>query len=188
MRSIPDPGFAGDDGGVAPVVAAALAAYDTAPEGRQHVEALAVLQDSRVVVPVVAVLGEVEHDDRGLARDKTSDMAAVLMTGRDGRTALLAFTGSASLASWSASRAGGEARPVPVTLRQAARAALQDGASALLLDVAGPVLFAVEGEELAALAAGHRLVAVEDGTGWGWGWAQAGAELKPGVGPQADVQ
>ncbi len=177
MRSIPDPGFAGDDGGVAPVVTAALAAYDAAPEGRQHTEALAVLQDSRVLVPVIAVLGEVEHDDQGLAHDKTSDMAAVLMAGRDGRTALLAFTGSASLASWSGSRAGGAARPVPVTLRQAAQAALQDGASALLLDVAGPVLFVVEGEELAALAAGHRLVAVEDGRGrgWGWGWAQAGA-------------
>ena len=30
MRSIPDPGFAGDDGGADPVVAAALAAYDGA--------------------------------------------------------------------------------------------------------------------------------------------------------------
>ncbi len=45
-------------------------------------------------MPVVALLGEVEHDEQGLAHDKTSDMAAVLMTGRDGRTALLAFTGT----------------------------------------------------------------------------------------------
>ena len=41
---------------------------------------------------MVALLGEVEHDEQGLAHDKTSDMAAVLMQGRDGRTALLAFT------------------------------------------------------------------------------------------------
>lgn len=172
MRSIPDPGFAGDDGGVAPVVAAALAAYDAAPEGEAHLRALAVLQDARVVVAVVAVLGEVELDERGLAHDKTSDMAAVLMTGRDGRTALLAFTGSESLAAWAQSYAGGAARPVPVTLRQAAQAALQDDASALLLDVAGPVVFVVEADELAALAAGHRLLAVE----YGWGWAQGGAQ------------
>jgi hypothetical protein len=161
MRTIPDPGFADDDGGVDPVVAAALAAYDEEPEADRHNAALAALQDARVLVPVVAVAGEVEYDDHGLAHDKTSDMAAVLMTGRDGRTALLAFTGNAGLARWNP-----EARPVPVPMRQAAQAALQDEASALLVDVAGPVMFVVEGEELAALAAGDRLVRVE--TGWGW--------------------
>ncbi|MCW2712761.1 MAG: hypothetical protein JWP24_2955, partial [Marmoricola sp.] len=154
MRSLPDPGFAGDDGGVDPRLSTALAAYDESPEAdevdRRHA-ALAVLQDARVVVPVVAVLGEVEYDEQGLAREKSSDMAAVLMTGRDGRTALLAFSCSASLAAWNP-----EARPVPVTARDAARAALQDGASALLLDVAGPVLFVVEGAELDALARGDR--------------------------------
>ena len=95
-------------------------------------------------------------------------MAAVLMTGRDGRTALLAFTSTASLDRWAQSYAGGEARPVPVPVRQAASAALQDQATALLLDVAGPVLFVVEGEDLESLAAGHRLVRLEDR----WAWVQ----------------
>ena len=98
----------------------------------------------------------------GLPREKSSDMAAVLMTGRDGRTALLAFTSTASLNRWAQSHAGGEARPVPVPARQAASAALQDKAAALLVDVAGPVLFVVEGEDLGSLAAGHRLVRLED--------------------------
>ena len=169
MRTIPDPGFTDDDGGVDPVVAAALAAYDEEPEPGQHNTALAALQDARVLVPVVAVLGEVEYDEQGLAHDKTSDMAAVLMTGRDGRTALLAFTGNAGMAQWNP-----EARPVPVPLRQAARAALQDEATALLLDVAGPVMFVVEGEELTALAAGDRLVRVESG----WGWARAAHDVQ----------
>ncbi len=170
MRSIPDPGFAGDDGGADPVVAAALAAYDGAGEASAHLEALAVLQDSRVLVPVVAILDEMEQgvpgEGSGLPREKSSDMAAVLMTGRDGRTALLAFTSTASLDRWAQSYAGGEARPVPVPARQAASAALQDQATALLLDVAGPVLFVVEGEDLESLAAGHRLVRLEDR--WAW--------------------
>lgn len=164
MRTLPDPGFAGDDGAVDPVVASALAAFDsatTADEAEQHHATLAVLQDARVVCPVVAVLGEVEHDEQGRALEKTSDMAAVLMTGRDGRTALLAFTGSVSLAQWDP-----EARPVPVLLRQAAQAALQDGASALLVDVAGPVLFVVDGDDLGSLAQGHRLVQVVGR--WAW--------------------
>jgi hypothetical protein len=165
VRSIPDPGFSGDDGTVDPTLAAALADYDVATEEPdRHLAALAVLQDSRVLVPVVAVLGEVEYDEAGHAHDKTSDMAAVLMTGRDGRTALLAFTGTAGLTGWNP-----DARPVPVPFRQAAQAAIQDGASAVLLDVAGPVRFVVEAAELAALAAGHRLVRLDAG----WGWATA---------------
>ena len=177
MRSIPDPGFADDDGGADPVVAAALAAYDGAGRAdapSAHLEALAVLQDSRVLVPVVAILDEMEVAPpdggigSGLPREKSSDMAAVLMTGRDGRTALLAFTCTANLDRWAQSYAGGEARPVPVPVRQAASAALQDQATALLLDVAGPVLFVVEGEDLESLAAGHRLVRLEDQ----WAWVQ----------------
>ena len=159
MRRIPDPGFPGDDGAVDPAVEAALASYARDP-GR-YAAALAVLQRSRVLVPVVAVLGEAEVDEAGLRRDKTSDMAAVLMRGQDGRTALLAFTGTTPLQAWQR-----DARPVPVTAAQAAQSARQDGADALLVDVAGPVMFVVEGEDLQALAAGYALVEVNGRFGW----------------------
>lgn len=170
MRTIPDPGFAGDDGAVAPEVADAMSAYATDPEGLHH-RTLAVLQDSRLLVPVVAVLGEVEHDEQGLAHDKTSDMATVLMRGRDGRLALLAFTGNEPLRRWNP-----DARPVPVSARQAAQAALQDDAAALLVDVAGPSLLVVEGEDLRSLAEGYRLVE----TGGRWAWARLNVEDEPG--------
>lgn len=146
-RAIPDPGFAGDRGEVPAEVAAVLARH--ASGSAASAEVLVVLQHARVLVPVVAVAGEVEVDARGLAHDKTSDMAAVLMRGRDGRLALLAFTGAAPLAAWDPA-----ARPVPVTLRDAARAALADGAAALLLDLAGPASYVVQGADLEALAAG----------------------------------
>jgi hypothetical protein len=152
MRTIPDPGFAGDTGAVDPELAAALSAYDESGVGHQQV--LALLAHTRLLVPVVAMLGEVEHDEQGLAHDKTSDMAAVLMRGRDGRLALLAFTGTAALQAWAQSYEGGDARPVPVTAQHAAQAALQDQASALLIDVAGPVMFVVEGDGLQRLALG----------------------------------
>lgn len=143
-----------------PRLESALASYAQDPEGR-HAATLAVLQHTRLVVPVVAVLGEAEVDDAGLAHDKVSDMAAVLMQGRDGRTALLAFTGAEPLHRWQP-----DARPVPVPASQAAQAALQDGAAALLVDVAGPVMFVVEGEDLEALAAGYGLVEVNGRYGW----------------------
>ncbi|WP_246004057.1 SseB family protein [Nocardioides marmoriginsengisoli] len=162
-RVIPDPGFADDDGRADPAVTAALAAYDADPHGR-NAPTLATLQDTRVLVPVLAVLGEVEYDENGLAHDKTSDMATVLITGQDGRTALLAFTSQEALTTWNP-----EARPVAVSLRKAALSAIQDGADALLVDVAGPVLFPIEGDDLRALGEDLLLVRV----GEGWGWAQA---------------
>ncbi len=160
MRSIPDPGFAGDDGSADPALRTALTAY-AADSARRASPVLSVLQHTRLLVPVVAVLGEVEHDEKGLAHDKTSDMATVLMRGRDGRMALLAFTGNDSLQQWDP-----QARPVPVSAKDAAAAALHDGAEALLVDVAGPVLFVVEGEDLRSLAAGDTLVDLAGRAAW----------------------
>lgn len=143
--SIPDPGFAGDTGEPHEAVTAALAAYQQDP--RRYADALATLSTSRLLVPVVAVADEVEVDAAGLTHDKSSDMAAVLLTGQDGRMALLAFTGMDRLTRWR-----DDARPVPVTARDAARAALGESAAALVIDVGGPVRFVVEGENLRRLA------------------------------------
>jgi hypothetical protein len=160
VRTLPDPGFDGDDGSTSALLSTALAAYAGAPDAL-HETTLEVLQDARLLVPVVAVLGEVEVDEQGRAHDKTSDMATVLMRGQDGRDALLAFTGTESMRRWDPA-----ARPVPVSVATAAQAAVQDGAAALLVDVAGPVLFVVETDDLAELARGHRLVRVGDRHGW----------------------
>ncbi|QNN52591.1 SseB family protein [Nocardioides mesophilus] len=160
MRSIPDPGFPGDSGAAAPEVSAALAAYAADPEGG-YTAMLQVLQHARLLVPVVAVLGEAEVDEQGLTRDKTSDMATVLMRGRDGRTALLAFTGTDTLHRWDP-----QARPVPVTVTTAAEAAVQDGAEALLVDVAGPVRVVVGSADLRELARGNLLLEVSGRPAW----------------------
>jgi hypothetical protein len=157
--AIPDPGFAGDDGAAPAELSATLAAWDADP--RTSSDVLAALQRTRLLVPVVAVLGEVEHDEAGLAHDKTSDMAAVLLKGGDGRLALLAFTGTATLAAWDPA-----ARPVPVSAQVAAQSALQDGAEALLVDVAGPVSLVVEGDDLDGLARGWTLARIGAGTAW----------------------
>ncbi|CAI9406409.1 SseB family protein [Nocardioides sp. T2.26MG-1] len=157
--TIPDPGFAGDDGSVDERVSAALAAW--AAGEATYADALAALQGTRLLVPVVAVLGEVEHDEAGLAHDKTSDMATVLLQGADGRLALLAFTGTGPLATWNS-----DGRPVPVTATVAAQAALQDGAAALVVDIAGPTRFVVEGADLEGLARGWTLTRVGERTAW----------------------
>ncbi len=156
---IPDPGFAGDDGTADAVLADALSAYDGGGGDRAGV--LAALSSARLLVPVVAIRGEVEQDDRGLAHDKTSDMAAVLITRPDGRRGLLAFTSAASLAAWST-----DARPVPVSAATAAQAAIQEQAEALVIDVSGPVRYALEGDDLHGIAGGWRLARVGTRSAW----------------------
>lgn len=156
---IPDPGYVGDTGAAPPELVAALGEYAVDP--RRYPDALAALQSARLLVPVVALLGEVEHDQDGLAHDKSSDMATVLLTGRDGRTALLAFTGSEAMRAWDP-----DARPVPVPAALAARSAVQDGAGALLVDVAGPVSLVVQGDDLTGLASGWQLGRVGGRTAW----------------------
>lgn len=151
--------FPGDTGATDPTVARALSEH--AGGTGDFVAAVQALQDSRLLVPVVAVLGESEVDERGLERDKSSEMAAVLMTGADGRMALLAFTGTDPLSRWNP-----QARPVPVPARSAAQSAVQEGAAALVLDIAGPATFVLEGDDLVAFASGWQLVRVGERSGW----------------------
>ena len=158
-RRIPDPGFGNDDGSADPALTAALASYAAGTTGLAEV--LGPLQTARLLVPVVAVLGEVEVDDRGLTHDKTSDMAAVLMARPDGRRGLLAFSGQETMRRWDPA-----ARPVPVTAQLAAQAALQEQADALVVDLAGPASAVITGEDLEAVAAGWQLTRLGEHTGW----------------------
>jgi SseB protein N-terminal domain len=151
--------FPDDAGDQSAEVAAALAEYAADPGAFPLV--LAALQSARLLVPVVALLGEVEYDERGLAHDKSSDMAAVLLTGRDGRLALLAFTGTAQLEAWNP-----EARPVPVPAPVAAQSTLQEEAAALLVDVGGPVTVVIEGQDLLGLASGWTLAEADGRSVW----------------------
>lgn len=149
MHSIPDPGFAGDDGSAPTSVVEALTSYDGTPDA--HIRVLDALQESRLLVPVVAVLGEVEYDAQGLAHDKTSEMATVLVQGRDGRLAMLAFTSVDAMHRWNP-----DARPVPAPLNQVAAAARADQATAVVVDIAGPVMFVIEQTQVDALAHSYR--------------------------------
>ncbi|MEU5514443.1 SseB family protein [Streptomyces griseoaurantiacus] len=171
-KNIPDPGFSDDDGSADPALSAALAAW--AEDRSAHAPVLEALKGARLLVPVVAVLGEVEEveeveeDDEGgreasseggggrrvggLRREKTSDMAVPTLKA-GGRTALPAFTSTAALARWDPA-----ARPVAVPLHQALQAAAHEKADTLVLDLSGPVPYELTGPALRALAEGRTTV------------------------------
>lgn len=168
QRLIQGSPYVDDDGAADPGLHAALRAY--ADGTVTYPEVLGALADARLLVPVVAMLGEVEYDDAGLAHDKSSDMATVLLTAADGRRALLAFSGTDAMRAWSSG-----ARPVPVAAPLAAATAVQEGADALLVDVGRPEALTVAGADLQRIAAGWRPVQVADG-GWAWLGSTAAAE------------
>ena len=150
--------FRGDRGGADPLLTAALAAYHVGQGSEQA--ALDALAAARLLVPVIA---EQSHKDQShkdqshkdqshkdqSGGDKDSEMVLPTLIGRDGRPAVLAFTGLDALARWRP-----DARPVPAEADRVWRAAVADGC-AVVIDVAGPVPLAVEGARLAALAAGQ---------------------------------
>ena len=145
--------FRGDRGAADPLLTAALAAYQVGQGSEQA--ALTALAAARLLVPVIAVLGHGAATD-GAATDgaptaprgdKDSEMVLPTLIGRDGRPAVLAFTGLDALARWRP-----DARPMPAEADRVWRAAVADGC-AVVIDVAGPVPLAVEGARLAALAA-----------------------------------
>ncbi|GGN46422.1 hypothetical protein GCM10012285_30980 [Streptomyces kronopolitis] len=148
QKNIPDPGFADDDGSADPALTAALAAY--ARDRGAEPELLAALAGARVLVPVVAVLGEVETGPDGMRREKTSDMAVPTLQAPDGRRALPAFTSMETLQRWRA-----DARPVAVPLPQALLAAHHEQADTVVVDLAGPVTYQLTGPALRALAEGR---------------------------------
>lgn len=150
-----DPSFRNDDGSANPDVTAALADF-AAGRGSEHA-VLTALAASRLLVPVVALLADQLDPEpprpaavtSAIQGEKASEMAMPTLIGIDGRRAVPAFTSLESMSRWQS-----DARPVPVAALAVWQSACADS-SAVVIDVAGPVPFAVEGARLAALARGE---------------------------------
>ncbi|MEW9530378.1 SseB family protein [Microbispora sp. NPDC049125] len=146
MPAIAQPLRPDDDGGADAAVTAALSAFQAGTATAADV--LAALAASRLLVPVVALLTESEVGEHGLRQEKESEMALPKLVGADGREAVLAFTGAGPMRGWRP-----DARPVQATAPQVCQAARHEEAAAVVVDVAGPVPFVIEGDMLRALAA-----------------------------------
>jgi SseB protein N-terminal domain len=145
-RTLTPQPFPHDDGTADPALSMALA-------GGELAAIVAAWAPSRVLVPIVAVLGDGD-DVRAAAEsghgDKSADMALVTMTLKDGRTALPAFTSTASLTSWSI-----DARPVPVEAARAAQSAVLEDCDVVLIDPAGPISWLLPRPAVWAVAQGR---------------------------------
>ena len=109
-------------------LSAAVAAHDGTAPG--HAALLAALVDARVFAAITAT-STAEHveEGTGLRAESSAEMAVVLVAGADGSRALPVFTSTEALTRWRL-----DVRPVALTGPEAAQAALDEGAAALLVD------------------------------------------------------
>lgn len=149
--------FADDDGSPSEGVREALGAAEGDSVGA-YLAAVAELCLSRLLVPLVAAGDKTMHHDP----ERQAEMSTVLLQQADGRRAMLAFTGVDALTAWNPL-----ARPVPATLDVVAGTAVQSQAGTVLVDIAGPHSLVIEGEILARLAQGHRLIKLPP-SNYGW--------------------
>jgi SseB protein N-terminal domain len=154
--------FPGDTGAPSAETRRLIAAAAAEATPLAYLRAVAALCSDRLLVPVVATATRLGETVAGLASDKEAEMSVVTLQAQDGRRALLAFTGLDALQSWQP-----DARPIPVTVDRTAQTARNENLTAVLIDMAGPHAFVIEGEVLGELAAGHRLVELTDGE-FGW--------------------
>lgn len=148
-RQLTSTGFDGDAGEADAVLIEALRGRGAEATAADDVRLVELVNAARLLVPVVAVAGEMTEVD-GLVSDATSDMAAVTLVAPDGQRALPAFTSLEALAQWEAS-----ARPVPVTAQRAAQAAVQEGCHVIVLDPGLPTAGTLRGSMVWALAMGR---------------------------------
>lgn len=106
------------------------------------------LLQSRLLIPLLAELGESAIGAHGQTVDKSADLAIVAVSTPDGKTAIPAFSSVAEMAAWNSN-----ARPVPVEAPKLAIAAVGEGHDRVVVDPAGRAI-GIRRPALAALAQG----------------------------------
>ncbi len=133
--------FADDDGSTPEIVAKALAEENFSLEKLHEA-----LLNSRVLIPLVAQLGESEVGAHGKVVDKSAELSIVAVATPDGQSAIPAFTSVDRMRIWK-----GDARPVPIETSRVALAAIAEGHTRVILNP-GTDSIALRRPFLAALA------------------------------------
>ncbi|WP_066081461.1 SseB family protein [Pseudoclavibacter albus] len=150
--------FAGDDGSTPRAYAEAHIRFRAGDDnGLQQV--VDVLRETRLLIPLLAELGEEGRASDGAIVDKQADLSIVTVQGPDGRRVLPVFTSVAAMSAWNPT-----ARPVPVEARRAMISAIDDGTELVIVDPGNATEFGVRRPMLWAIA---------QGTDWTLPWQDA---------------
>lgn len=126
-REFDDNPFGDDDGTAPPALLGALAAFRAGEVGPEAV--VDALRASRLLIPLVAELGDEGTTDAGLTVDKSQELSIVTVSGPDGRSVLPVFSSVTAMQTWNPA-----ARPVPADGRRVALAAASEETEIVVLD------------------------------------------------------
>jgi hypothetical protein len=126
-RSFEPTPFPGDDGSAPPALADALARHARGEVGQAVV--VDALREARLLIPLVARLGEEGVNEAGLTVDKSAELSIITVAGPDGRSVMPVFTSVAAMGRWNPA-----ARPVPADAVRVALAAASEETDLVVLD------------------------------------------------------
>ena len=112
-------------------------------------EVLKAIGQARLLIPLIANLGEAGEGAHGHQVDKSADLSIVTVLTPDNQRALPVFSSVATMTKWNP-----EARPVPNDGRKVALAAASEGNTRLVLDPMSETEFVVKRPGIAAIAQG----------------------------------
>lgn len=137
--------YSGDNGEADPNLIETLARFRRGEVGAEQV--LSAIGQARLLIPLIANLGESGEGAHGHQVDKSADLSIVTVLTPDNQRALPVFSSVAAMNHWNA-----EARPVPNDGRKVALAAASEGNTRLVLDPMSETEFVVRRPGIAAIA------------------------------------
>jgi hypothetical protein len=146
-RQFDDNPFGDDDGTAPPALLGALAAFRAGEAGAEAV--VDAVRDARLLIPLVAELGDEGRTDDGMLVDKSQELSIVTVAGPDGRTVQPVFSSVTAMQAWNPA-----ARPVPAAGRRAALAAASEGTELIVLDPTSETEFVLRRPAVWAVAQG----------------------------------
>jgi hypothetical protein len=144
-RQIDENQFAGDDGSAPEEFLNAMSGFRRGELGQAEV--VDALRSSRLLVPLVAHLGESEIGSRGLQVDKSSELSIVTVKSPDDQDALVVFSSVAAMQLWNPN-----ARPVPTDAIRVCLAAASQLSTRVVVDPGSDTEFVIRRPAIARIA------------------------------------
>ena len=144
-RELEENRFADDDGSAPEQFLTAISGFRAGELGQAAV--VDVLRVSRLLVPLLAQLGESEIGANGLKVDKSAELSIVTVKSPDDQDALVVFTSVAAMQRWNPS-----ARPVPTDAIRVCLAAASQLSTRVVVDPGSDTEFVIRRPAIARIA------------------------------------
>lgn len=137
--------WAEDDGSAPPALIAAIEAFKSGQASLAQV--VDAIRENRLLVPLLAKLGDAGEGVHGQIVDKSADLAIVTVQTPDDQTGLPVFTSVAAMSRWNPL-----ARPVPTDAIKVALAAASEQTNRVIIDAGSPTEIALRRPAIEAIA------------------------------------